>query len=60
MRRRLTSASALWTIRSSRSSSGWSTTEAMVERMRAGEGDRGQISVVGEHVASTTVYINRS
>ena len=29
------------TLRSSRSSSGWSTTEAMVLRMRAGEGDTG-------------------
>jgi hypothetical protein len=39
MRRRLTSASALWKPRSSRRSSGWSTIVAIVERMRAGEGD---------------------
>jgi hypothetical protein len=31
----------------------------MVERMRAGEGDRG-ISESAKSVASTTVYINRS
>jgi hypothetical protein len=40
MRRRLTSARALWKPRSSRRSSGWSTIVAIVERMWAGEGDR--------------------
>ena len=39
MRSRLASASTLWTRRSSRRSSGWSTTDAIVLRMRAGEGD---------------------
>ena len=38
IRSRLTSASALWTRRIERSSSGWSTTAAMVERMWAGDG----------------------
>src|SRR4026208_683030 len=41
---RLTRASAWGTIRSARSSSGWSTTDAMVERIRAAEGDRGRFS----------------
>ena len=42
MRRRFTSASALWTRRSERRSSGWSTTDAMVERMCAGDGAKGR------------------
>jgi hypothetical protein len=41
MRSRFTSARALWKIRISRRSSGWSTNEAIVERKRAGEGLRG-------------------
>ncbi len=41
MRSRLTSASTLWKRRSSRRSSGWSTADAIVLRMRAGEGDTG-------------------
>jgi hypothetical protein len=43
MRSRLTSARALWKWRSSRRSSGWSTIVAIVERMRAREGDRGEL-----------------
>src|SRR5450759_3332419 len=38
MRRRFTSASALWKTRSSRNSLGWSTIAATVERMCAGDG----------------------
>jgi len=41
MRSRFTSASALWKMRISRRSSGWSTIEAIVDRNRAGEGLRG-------------------
>ena len=59
IRRRFTSARALWTRRSSRSSSGWTTADAIVERMRAGDGDRGRSPFRGNAVASTTVYINR-
>ena len=61
MRRRFTSARVLWNSRSSRRSSGWSTTEAMVLRMRAGEGDTGGlVPVLREFgaVGSTAVYIN--
>ena len=41
MRRRFTSAKTLWKCRSSRRSSGWSTTLAKVLRNRAGVGDTG-------------------
>jgi hypothetical protein len=57
IRRRLTSASVLWTRRSSRRSLGWTTADAIVERMRAGVGDR-EVILAGT-VVSTTVYINR-
>jgi hypothetical protein len=40
MRSRLTSARALWKVRISRRSSGWSTIAAIVDRKRAGEGLR--------------------
>src|SRR5436190_16670587 len=41
MRRRFTSAIALWEARSWRRSSGWATAAAIVPRTRAGEGDKG-------------------
>jgi hypothetical protein len=49
--------------RIARRSSGWSTTEAMVERMRAGEGLRGRLRLEtaagrSELVGSMAVYIN--
>ena len=47
MRRRFTSARALWKARSSRRSSGWRTIEAMVERNRAGVGTGGWVSGSG-------------
>ena len=56
IRSRLTSARALWTSRSSRRSFGWTTTDASVDRMRAGDGDR--VVILAAAVASTTVYIN--
>src|SRR3990170_4679334 len=43
IRSRFTSARVLWMRRIARRSSGWSTTDAMVERMRAGEGLRGRL-----------------
>jgi hypothetical protein len=45
-------------MRSSRNSSGWSTIVAMVERIRAGEGLRGDSGACFEAVGSTAVYIN--
>ncbi len=47
MRSRFTSASARWNVRRSRRSSGWSTIEASVPRIRAGEGDRMRLQGVG-------------
>jgi hypothetical protein len=45
-------------MRNSRSSSGWSTIVAMVERIRAGEGLRERVSGSSGVVGSTTIYIN--
>ena len=63
IRSRFTSASALWKVRISRRSSGWSTIEAIVERKRAGEGLRGSLrsgrGSAGRGDAATLVYIKR-
>ena len=62
MRSRLASARTLWNRRSSRRSSGMSTTDAIVLRIRARVGDTGDrgpsMCRVVDAVGSTAVYIN--